>query len=74
MSKPILLHNLKFDLRIYVLVMASEDMDHVDAWLCEEGLARFATCPYQAPNASNLDSQYMHLTNYSLNKVKISPL
>jgi len=41
-----------------------------DAWLCREGLARFATVPYVAPSAANLDQPYMHLTNYSLNKVK----
>jgi hypothetical protein len=40
-----------------------------DAWLCREGLARFATVPYASPSAANLDQQFMHLTNYSLNKV-----
>ena len=39
-----------------------------DAFLCGEGLARFATIPYRAPRAANLNDKFMHLTNYSLNK------
>ena len=34
----------------------------------KDGLARFATCPYQKPHESNLDNLYMHLTNYAINK------
>jgi len=39
------------------------------AFLCDEGLARFCTEDYEAPNESNLKKYYMHLTNYSLNKM-----
>ena len=34
----------------------------------KDGLARFATCPYQKPHESNLDNLYMHLTNYAIGK------
>ena len=43
-------------------------MNEPDAWLCREGLARFATIPYRPPSVNNLSQSYMHLTNYSLNK------
>jgi len=58
----------QFDLRLYLLVVASSDMNEPDAWLCREGLARFATTSYRPPSATNLSQPYMHLTNYSLNK------
>jgi len=31
-------------------------------------LARFATEPYIVPNKNNLKKQYVHLTNYAINK------
>ena len=37
-------------------------------YIYEEGLGRFATEPYIAPNKQNLKKQYMHLTNYAINK------
>ena len=37
-------------------------------YIHEQGIARFATEPYVAPKASNIDNLYMHLTNYSINK------
>jgi len=58
----------QFDLRLYLLVVAADDMDVPDAWLCREGLARFATTPYRAPAQGNLAEHFMHLTNYSVNK------
>ena len=58
----------QFDLRIYVVLVASDDMDLPDAWLCHEGLARFATVPYSKPNSANIDKLSQHLTNYSLQK------
>ena len=33
------------------------------------GLARFATVQYERPNADNVDVSFMHLTNYSINKL-----
>ena len=37
-------------------------------YLYKEGLARFATEPYNAPTGNNMDNLFMHLTNYAINK------
>lgn len=55
----------KFDLRIYVLI---KSFDPIEAYLCDEGLARFCTEDYRQPNAANMKNMFMHLTNFSLNK------
>ena len=39
------------------------------AFVADEGLARFCTEQYQAPTKDNYSKAYMHLTNYSLNKM-----
>ena len=44
-------------------------MDKIQAYVCDEGLARFCTVPYEAPTKSNFKKAYMHLTNYSVNKL-----
>jgi len=56
---------LKFDFRVYVLLCGVSPMR---IYIYEEGLARFATEPYIAPNKNNLKKQFMHLTNYAINK------
>lgn len=38
------------------------------AFVCDEGLARFCTKKYKAPTKENFRDEYMHLTNYSINK------
>jgi len=65
MHKPYLIDNLKFDLRVYVLVYG---VDPLRVFVFKEGLARFATEPYTGPYKNNLDNLYMHLTNYAINK------
>ena len=65
MHDPFLLDGFKFDLRIYALVTC---VDPLAVYVYDEGIARFATTPYAAPNKSNLSQVTMHLTNYSLNK------
>ena len=64
-ARPLLLENLKFDLRVYVLVSS---LDPLEIFICKEGLARFCTVPYQYPTNKNIHETFMHLTNYSLNK------
>lgn len=65
LDKPLLLDGLKFDLRIYIVVIG---LDPIQAFVCDEGLARFCTVPYEAPTKSNFKKAFMHLTNYSINK------
>ncbi len=43
-------------------------VDRLEAYLCEEGIARFCTNDYKKPDDQNLKNLFMHLTNYSLNK------
>lgn len=69
LNNPFLIDGLKFDMRLYVLVMSS---DPLKIFLHKEGLVRFATQAYQ-PIATNADrdslrNMYVHLTNYALNK------
>jgi tubulin polyglutamylase TTLL6/13 len=65
LTKPYLIDGLKFDLRIYVLLAGS---DPLRIYIYKEGLGRFATEEYVAPNKDNLDNVCMHLTNYAINK------
>ena len=43
-------------------------LDPLEVSISREGMARFCTVPYEAPNRKNLHKTFMHLTNYSLNK------
>ena len=63
--KPFLIDNLKFDFRIYVIITG---VNPLRIFIYEEGLARFATEIYEEPNNENIDDDYMHLTNYAINK------
>jgi tubulin polyglutamylase TTLL4 len=67
LGDPYVINNKKFDLRIYVGVTS---FDPLRIYVFEEGLARFATTDYHAPDASrkSIKDRYMHLTNYSVNK------
>jgi len=65
-SKPLLINQFKFDLRIYVAITSC--LPHMRAFIHREGLTRFCTEPYQAPTNKNIDCSYMHLTNYAVNK------
>jgi tubulin polyglutamylase TTLL6/13 len=65
LHKPYLIDGLKFDLRIYVLLVGIEPLR---LYVYNEGLARFATETYQSPTPQNLGNLFMHLTNYSINK------
>ena len=65
MAKPYLIDNLKFDLRIYALILGVEP---VRVFVFQEGLARFATEEYVGPQKGNLENLFMHLTNYAIQK------
>ena len=69
-SNPLLMDGLKFDLRIYV---ALTSINPLRLYIYEEGLTRFCTTPYLAPQAqgdgvNSKTGKYTHLTNYSINK------
>ena len=65
-SHPYLIDDLKFDLRIYVLVTCC---DPLRIFIHEEGLTRFATEVYEKPTIKNSELMYMHLTNYAINRM-----
>ena len=65
LHKPFVIDNLKFDLRIYVLITS---VIPLRIFIYKEGIARFATQEYVAPLGSNLNNLCMHLTNYAINK------
>ncbi|GAQ88282.1 Tubulin-tyrosine ligase family protein [Klebsormidium nitens] len=61
---PLLLHGHKFDLRLYVLVTS---FNPLEAFLYQEGFARFASRPYELTEAS-LTDPLVHLTNTEVQK------
>lgn len=65
LARPFLIENLKFDLRVYVLVTGC---DPLRIFVHEDGLTRFATEEYTKPTVSNCEDMCMHLTNYAVNK------
>lgn len=64
-AQPMLVDGFKFDMRLYAVVTSVVPLT---AYLFKEGLARFCTVAYQAPQDSNLRDAKMHLTNYAVNK------
>lgn len=65
LSDVLLIDKYKFDLRVYGVLKSVEPLEF---YICNEGLARFSTVPYESPTNKNLNEAFMHLTNYSLNK------
>eukprot|EP01047_Picozoa_sp_COSAG01_P047838 COSAG01_NODE_4606_length_4884_cov_3.073981_7_plen_193_part_00 len=65
LPRPMLLDGLKFDLRIYVLVLS---LAPLRVFVCREGLVRVCTQPYEQPSRRNSHKLSAHLTNYSVNK------
>ena len=64
-TNPFLMEDLKFDLRLYVLLCG---VNPLRVYLFKDGLVRLATEPYVAPTDDNIDNLFMHLTNYAINK------
>lgn len=64
-ENPLLISGKKFDIRLYVVI---KGVEKIEAYVYEEGLARFCTSNYKRPDGMNMKNLFMHLTNYSLNK------
>ena len=58
---------LKFDLRLYVYI---DRVFPYSVYICQEGLCRFCTVPYEKPTSENFNNSRMHLTNFAVNKIK----
>ena len=63
-NNPLLINDLKFDIRIYVLMTS---INPLKLYIFEDGLVRFATEKY-SNKMSDLGNNYIHLTNYTVNK------
>lgn len=63
LARPLLLDGLKFDLRIYVLVL------DWGVFVFSEGMARLCTSPYEPPTEANRGDLTRHLSNFAINKV-----
>ena len=69
MKEPYLIDDLKFDIRLYVLILSCEPLK---IFLYKEGIVRFATKKYKPiehnSDRKELNNLCMHLTNYAVNK------
>ena len=63
-KNPFLINNLKFDLRVYVLVTSVVPLR---VYIYDEGLTRFATEEY-TNDPEEISNNFIHLTNFSINK------
>ena len=61
---PYLLDEYKFDFRFYILI---SNVEPLNVFIFNEGLARFCTNQYHPPDISNLSDRFSHLTNTSVN-------
>lgn len=66
LHNPFLINDLKFDLRVYVLITSC---DPLRLYVMKEGLVRFCTEKYEKPTKQNMDNSFAHLTNYAINKL-----
>ncbi|PIC38692.1 hypothetical protein B9Z55_010615 [Caenorhabditis nigoni] len=64
-ERPLTINRAKFDLRLYAYVPTFEPLR---VYIYDQGLVRFASVPYN-PSVTSISNKYMHLTNYSINKL-----
>ena len=64
LMNPHLINDLKYDLRVYVLVTSYNPMR---VYMYTDGLVRFATEKYNL-DPKNINQKFVHLTNFSINK------
>ena len=65
MHKPYLMDGFKFDLRIYIMLFG---VNPLITYIYKEGLASFATVPYENLGPQNLENLLLHLNNDAINK------
>ncbi|CUF92558.1 tubulin-tyrosine ligase, putative [Bodo saltans] len=64
-TRPLLIENKKFDLRVYCLVTS---IRHLSIFVYNDGLVRMCADAYEKPNDENMGNACQHLTNYAVNK------
>ena len=69
-DNPLLIGSKKFDLRLYVLVTSWKPLV---AYKYGQGFSRFCSVKYNT-DVGDLDNNFMHLTNVSIQKYGVSPL
>lgn len=62
---PFLIDDWKFDLRLYVLVTS---VDPLRVYIYKEGIVWFCSEVFSLENIEDERWQYIHLTNYAINK------
>ena len=62
-ERPLLIHGRKFDIRVWVLVSQT-----MDAYFFREGYLRLSSTPFDLNDTTNVENQFMHLTNYAVQK------
>nr|CAH8847711.1 unnamed protein product [Trichobilharzia regenti] len=65
LSRPFLINDSKFDLRIYVYISS---INPLRLYIHEDGLVRFASQKY-SNSLRTLGNRFIHLTNYSINRL-----
>lgn len=63
-NNPHLINDLKYDLRVYVVLTS---FDPLRVYCYQEGLVRFATEKFSL-NKKKISKRFIHLTNFSVNK------
>ena len=61
-------HECKGTFASYIVPILVVGINPLRIYLYNDGLARFATVPYEEPVHNNLSNMFMHLTNYAINK------
>ncbi|AFZ79935.1 tubulin-tyrosine ligase family member protein [Theileria equi strain WA] len=69
-ANPLLLDGKKFDIRIYILLTGT--FEDFSAFISKSSLVRVCTAFYEYPSANNSCNSFMHLTNYSINRLNLS--
>ncbi|UVC49999.1 hypothetical protein MACK_003622 [Theileria orientalis] len=66
-ARPLLLNGKKFDIRVYLLLIGE-----TKAFIYKNSLVRVCTEEYSYPSQYNSRNNFVHLTNYSINKSNVS--